>query len=683
MDYLLIDKNLDKLKKEITGEKQDNFIRLIEQCRLYEVEKLPSKHPPTSTTFMGMAAANLSLAYLLTKQEHYLEEAKRWIFTAVNYNSWGYRFLVDVDLSASWLLYGLGLSYDWIKEYLTAEEKKELLDKLIIQGDKIYNYGEINRGNCWSTDYFQNHNWINYTGLLTTAYAIKDDYKESYKWIETIKDNFNRVFEFMPEDGSNYEGTAYWRYSINFLLTSADLIRKFENIDYFDTDFLRNTFYYRLYQSAPNWEENINFGDVHDRRSSHSISAYYKIASEYNNGHAQWLGDLVKEKFLFREAYQSKIFPGILPEAFLELIWYDSAVKSKSPNSLPLNKYFEDLGLLSMRSSWAENATHLSFKSSPAGGHKQWDISWKLDEEYGWRTRSLTHSHVDFNNFILIHNGSTLVMDEGFNRTSKAEVHNLITVDGTGCVGEKIWDEGELSDPALLDLNSKGIYNVWKNVPKDAVSNVEDYSSGGGYTHIVGESSKMYYPEMELTRNARHIINSEFGYFIIFDDLRSKIEHIYTWNIHSEKFAKKLENNKYGIINGNASLIIHTPFPDNSNKNIDETIIEEIMTPQRPNDKRIISLKTLKIENSKKEKNTSFVNVLVPNDLFEKDEVYINKIESHKQIGVEIQGRNHVEIFLFSSDGTINHKGEEIEGTWMSIVEDLNGKTIKKKIYRF
>ena len=159
------------------------------------------------------------------------------------------------------------------------------------------------------------------------------------------------------------------------------------------------------------------------------------------------------------------------------------------------------------------------------------------------------------------------------------------------------------------------------------------------------------------------------------------MEHIYTWNIHSEKFAKKLENNKYGIFNGNASLIIHTPFPENSTKNIDETIIEEIMTPQRPNDKRIISLKTLKIENSKKENNTSFVNVLVPNDLFEKDEVYINKIESHKQSGVEIQGRNHVEIFLFSIDGTINHKGEEIEGTWMSIVEDLNGKTIKKKIY--
>ncbi len=68
---------------------------------------------------MGMAAANLSLAFLLTKQRHYLEEAKRWIFTVVGYNQWGYRFLVDVDLSASWLLFGLGLSYDWIKDYLT------------------------------------------------------------------------------------------------------------------------------------------------------------------------------------------------------------------------------------------------------------------------------------------------------------------------------------------------------------------------------------------------------------------------------------------------------------------------------------------------------------------------------------------------------------------------------------
>ena len=162
-----------------------------------------------------------------------------------------------------------------------------------------------------------------------------------------------------------------------------------------------------------------------------------------------------------------------------------------------------------MRSSWDTDATHLSFKASPPGGHKQWKLSWELDKKNGWRTRSLTHYHVDFNHFILLHKGASLVIDEGYNRTSRAEIHNLITIDGTGCIGEKIWDEGDLSDPVLFDLNCKGIHNVWKNVPETAIAEIEAFSNEDGYIYAIGESSRLYYPEMELTRNARHIINSQ------------------------------------------------------------------------------------------------------------------------------------------------------------------------------
>jgi len=167
MDYLLINDQLKVFKAELLTTRKEHFTRLIEQCRMYEGEELSKAPPPTSITYMGMAAANLSLAYLLTEQEHYLVEAKRWIFTAVDYDVWGYGFLVDVDLSASWLLFGLGLSYDWLKDHLTPEERTKFLNKLILQGNKIFNYGEENKGNCWSTDFWQNHNWINYSGLLT------------------------------------------------------------------------------------------------------------------------------------------------------------------------------------------------------------------------------------------------------------------------------------------------------------------------------------------------------------------------------------------------------------------------------------------------------------------------------------------------------------------------------------
>ena len=684
MDYLLINDQLDLLKLECSTTRKEHLTRLIEQCRLYEKETLSKEHPPTSITYMGMAAANLSLAYILTEQDHYLQEAKRWIFTAVGYDVWGYGFLVDVDLSASWLLNGLGLSYDWLKDHLTEEERTTFLNKLILQGNKIFNYGEENKGNCWSTDYWQNHNWINYSGLLTTAYAIRSEYQGTEKWISTIRDNFEKVFQYLPEDGSNYEGTVYWRYAMNSFLTAADLIRKDGGPNYFDTEFLKNTFYYRLYQSAPNWEENVNFGDAHDRRSSHSICAYYKFASEHNNGYAQWLGELVRTKFLFREAYQSKVFPGILPEAFLELIWYNPSIQQQSPDNLPLTKYFPDLGLVVMRSSWDTDATHLSFKSSPPGGHKQWKLSWELDKKNGWRTRSLTHYHVDFNHFILLHKGAALAIDEGYNRTSRAEIHNLITVDGTGCVGEKIWEKGDLSDPVLFDLNCKGIHNVWKEVPENAIAKIEAFSEEDGYIYAIGESSQLYYPEMELTRNARHIINSHCGYFILLDELESKLEHTYTWHMHSEKYATQRTENHFEILNGNGGLNIFTVFPLERTASVDETLIEEMMTPQRPNDLRRISLKTLKIKNSVKSKNTYFLNVLQPKDALKEDgqnELSVERIVGENCIGIEITSKKYKEIFLFSPKNQITYGTIQSSSKWLSIVKDNNGKVIKEMSY--
>lgn len=680
--YLLINNRLDELKEKIKTTHKPHFKRLLQQCKSYESEKLSKTPPPTSITYMGMAAANLSLAYKLTGQKHYLDEAKRWIFTAVGYDVWGYGFLVDVDLSASWLLYGLGLSYDWIKEDLSPEEKQLFLDKLILQGNKIFNYGQENKGNCWSTDYWQNHNWINYTGILTTAYAIENEYEGANKWITEIHDNFKTVFEYLPEDGSNYEGTVYWRYAINSFLSAAELIRSHGGPNYFDTEFMKNTFFFRLYQSAPNWEENVNFGDSHDRKSSHSIAAYYKLATEHNNTYAQWLGELVRNKFLFREAYESKIFPGILPEAFLELLWYNPEIKQQSPENLPTTKYFEDLGLVVMRSGWDTDATHLSFKTSPPGGHKQWELSWEIDKKNNWRTRSLTHYHVDFNHFTLLKGDAALAIDEGYNRTSKAEIHNLITVDGTGCVGEKIWDEGHLSDPVLFDLNCKGIYNVWKNVPETAIAKIEAFSSENGYTFAVGEASKMYYPEMQLTRNARHIINSENGYFILLDELESKLEHTYTWRIHSEKYANEIADDEYEILNGTGALKVFNIFPEAPKTSISETLVEEVMTPQRPNDIRRISLKTLKIENAKKAKNTCFINIMQPKDALEKSPISVKRLKGKNCIGVEITTDTTVETFLFSEKNKIKYEQISANAKWISIVKDKTGKTLKSTQYK-
>jgi hypothetical protein len=59
------------------------FSRLINLCSKYTKQQVPEEHPSTSITYFGYVIPNLSLAHLLTKQDHYLEEAKRWIFRAI------------------------------------------------------------------------------------------------------------------------------------------------------------------------------------------------------------------------------------------------------------------------------------------------------------------------------------------------------------------------------------------------------------------------------------------------------------------------------------------------------------------------------------------------------------------------------------------------------------------------
>ena len=79
---------------------------------------------------MGMAVANLSLLSLLTNEDRWINEAKRWICTAISYDHWGHTNLVFADINSSWMLFGLSLSYNWFSSFLTASEKEKYKKKI-------------------------------------------------------------------------------------------------------------------------------------------------------------------------------------------------------------------------------------------------------------------------------------------------------------------------------------------------------------------------------------------------------------------------------------------------------------------------------------------------------------------------------------------------------------------------
>lgn len=651
--YLFIDQDIKQLRNDIKGNKAFLFKRLYEQCRLYSNEQLSEEHPKGSTTYIGIAVANLSLAYILTKQKHYLEEAKRWIFTCVNYPHWGHAHLVDVDLSAAWILFGLGLSYNWLKDDLSKEEHKKLLNKIILQANRMYDFKLKTEGEGWSTNYWQNHNWINMTGLATAGYAIVDEYPEAQAWIDSAKENFDFVYKTMPEDGSNYEGIVYWRYGAMWLFIYAHLLKEREGINYFQTTrYFENTFYYRLYQATPNLEEQINFGDCHDRRSGHSTAIYYKVASEYKNGHAQKMGNLVVKEFLFREAYESKVKPGILPECLFELLFYNSNVKEEEFDNLELVKYFEDLGLVVIRDSWSKDSIHFSFKTSYPGGKTQWKYLWKMKNEKNYNCFGLSHQHPDNNSFIINSNNTYLAIDDGYNRNVKASDHNVIIVDGKGYK-----DEGQ--------------NNIWKNYTEDMTAEIEKFKNEDSYIYVVGETSKMYDKDLELKRFARHILYTKKSYFIILDELESNKEHEYTWIMHSDVFPK-VSDNTFLYENGPAQMKLYNVSPITTEYKLLENNIRAVMTTQEPDKFTENRMKALHISNKNKMKNINFLNVLIPDEIGGKSYL-VNKIDNDTAFGVEILGEDLSEIFLYSKGENIVYM-DKVYPTKAILLRSKNGR---------
>lgn len=638
--YLFIDQKLNTLREDIKHTKSAVYKRLYDQCRRYTNVSLSEEQPAGSITFMGIASANLSLMYLLSKQPHYLEEAKRWIFTCVNYPHWGSDKNRDVDLSAAWLLFGLGLCYDWLKDALSENERITLRDKLALQATRMYEHREANRRSGWSAHYWQNHNWINMAGLATTGYALVNECANAQRWIDAAKENFDFIYSVLPDDGSDYEGVVYWRYGAMWLFVYAHLVKEREGMDYFTTTpFLKNTFYYRLYQSAPDLQQQINFGDCHDRFSGHSTAIYYKTAAEYGNGHAQYLGNLVRDNYLYREALESKVKPGILPECLFEVLFYDPSVPETNFEDLPLTTYFEDLGLAVIRSSWEKDAIHFSFKCSAPGGKTQWDEAWKLMEQTGHRHFSLSHQHPDNNSFILVANDTYFAIDDGYNRNVKAEHHNVVLVDGVG-----YQDEGQ--------------NDIWSDYTPDMVGIMEKYVNEDDLVYMVGETSNTYQKSLKLNRFARHVLHTQRPYFIIFDELLSELDHSYTWLLHSDVFPTR-DDNGFFYQNGPATMRIYPVFPDAFTATTEDNVVQAVMTSQEPDNFCQTNLKTLALTTEAKSKSAYFLNVITLGNTANDLELVVTPVENRTTIGVQVQIDDQTDVFLYSPVGCITFEGRE------------------------
>lgn len=573
--YILIS-DFAALKKDVFASKKNHYFQLIEEAnRCLSIPNFDAP-PKESTTYLSQAILNLSLAFLLSEDKKYLDEALRIIKMVCSFPYWGNAHLVNVDLSASWILFGLSLSYNFLEEYLSDEDKKMIEDKLIYQARLMRDYVDEHK-ESWPSHYLQNHNWINFTGLAMTGYVLKDKYPSLKEYIDLAKDNFKIVFSYLPDDGSDYEGVTYWRYGVPWLFLYADLLKDQEDVDLFkESKFLKNTFSYRLYQSASEMHKQLNFGDCHDRYSCNSCALYYKVAHEYNNGYAQKFANLIFDNYLFEEQYLSKIKPGILKEAWLNLIWYDYKIKEKDFKRLKKVKYFKDLGLITIRNSFDDDSLVFSFKCGYPGGKKQWKIGVDYYKKHKKWILSLSHHHPDNLSYILTYGKDYMAIDDGYNRNILPYNHNVLLVDN------KYSDMEDKNDIYLSSINKR----LEENENEDLLNyygEVEYFYNYNEITCFKANNQRIYPLELKMKEVSRTIFTNNLEYIILINNFKSNINHFYQNVLNLDSEIKKIDSSKYLISGSLNSLNYYLFSKENLNVTTSINEVKSVMTTQEPN----------------------------------------------------------------------------------------------------
>ncbi len=535
--------SIEEWKRLSTTTHCEQRIRLLKQADTYKDHLPPAEHPRDSITYIGMAAANLSLSYLLTDDESYIETLRDWIKVGIGYPHWGLARMPDHDLDASWLLFGLSLAYNWVGDVLPEDERVALRDKLVLQATRLYDFALASEGRWWSSAYWQNHNWICYGGLATAAVALMDDAPAAQTWLDRAVENFQIVLPLFPEDGSDYEGVVYWRYGFPWLLIAGHLVQETTGIDLHDSDFLRYSFHHRLHLSGPNLVDTANFGDCHDRRSAHSRMVMYRLASLYRIGEAQWLASHFEETGEWeREGREGLVKPGLLPEAWLDFVWFDPSVEPTPIADAAPSAVFPDMGLLTTRSSWDADATYLAFKCGTPNGARGWHLGHSIDRQNGWDSIKASHEHPDENSFILIRGNDYLAVDPGYSKEKLTRNHSTVLIDGRGQYNE-------------------GGYNAYADLDPSWGGRLQDWFVASGLSYACGEAAGAYSAELKLSQFRRQMVMVDSQLVVMCDDLASAETHEYQWLLQTDAAPKQTAPNQFVVDTTSTRMTVSAVAP--------------------------------------------------------------------------------------------------------------------------
>ena len=323
-----------------------------------------------------------------------------------------------------------------------------------------------------------------YGGLGMAAMALSDhpgiDDRTPQNWANRAFDLVSRsmAHQIDEEDGGYAEGPFYSRYAADVYLPYFFALKNVMGIDLFGDPQITKMHDWSVNLRLPNGRRpNIDDGHLDD-----FYGHYLAVVDTDGPVHLwDWLNNA----------------KGLYVREFSEMdaiALYDDTVVPEEPDRGP-TIFMPGAGDAVFRSSWDTDATYMLLRG-----------------EHGRaRAQGLGHEHPDETSFIIYAAGEMLALDAGYiNFTNHSKVnqgrnHNVILVDGEG--PPNVIVENQSIDGG----NDAFIENTF-------VSSFLDYAE-----------VRAAYADVDVRRSVMFV---DHNYFVIADELRDDLSHVYQWRLH-------------------------------------------------------------------------------------------------------------------------------------------------------
>jgi len=450
------------------------------------------------------------LAYLLTGDKKFGEEAKRRILHFFSWNPNGSTAYKNNDEPAMWVMMRGIRGYDWTYDFFTPLEREKVEKIMKIRAAQFFEHLRYKRK--YHTDPYESHanRTLGFLGEACLCFA--HEWAEAEDWLKYVMTMYWNIFPaWGKRDGGWHEGPSYWSYYMSFALHFILPLKKATGIDLMEKGFFHNTPYYKLYTN-PSYAKISPFGDGENAPPRITMGQLmYQFSTLLEDGYIRWYAD-------FMNSGSGSDIMGVVLK--------DDKIKSKSPSELPQSRYFPGVGLVSIHSDFG-NAAH--------------DVHFLIHSDpYG----NISHAHPDENAFTIEAFGEALAIASGYYPWYGSDHHknwqwetkssNCITIDGG--IGQ-----------VKRDAKSKG--------------KIVRFETRDTYDYVLADASEAY--QGLLKKFLRHVVHIRPGFFIIFDEVEAPKPVTFEWWLHSfSKMRINEDNSSVLITQGNARLEVDFLRPE-------------------------------------------------------------------------------------------------------------------------